>query len=151
MYQAIQQQLVQDDAVRGLADSLREMFGIANTCRNLPIIGGTINVIEAMGRACLQVASLIHEYTKLSLVGELLYRIRTLVPLSNCAISLQDGLSIFQLLKDIQPRIAQCQTCCDDLTKKFDRRVNIGTNEIVADVDEKSKYRNYAYSSQSKS
>ena len=68
-YQAVQQQLVQDNTVRSLAESLHKMVDIANTCRDL-IIGGASNIIEEIGRACLQVASLIHEYTKSPLTSD---------------------------------------------------------------------------------
>ena len=45
------------------------MLGTANAMPNLPVIPDTIDVIEAISRQSLQVASLIHEYTKLRWAG----------------------------------------------------------------------------------
>jgi hypothetical protein len=65
---------IQDDSIRQLADTLREMLVTANMVPDLPVIPNTTNVIGDIGRQSLQVASLIHEYTKLSLGGDsLLY------------------------------------------------------------------------------
>jgi hypothetical protein len=63
--------MVQDDAILDLAERLREMVGVANECQDLPMIDGTTNVIEAIGRMALQVASLIDEYTHLPFLGML--------------------------------------------------------------------------------
>jgi len=63
--------MLQDEAVLDLAESLREMVGVANESPDLPVINGTSNVIEEIGRTALQVASLIDEYTKLPFLGGL--------------------------------------------------------------------------------
>jgi len=68
--QAVQQQMLQDDDVRSLAESLREMVGIAAECPDLLRIHGTTNVIEEIGRVSLQIALLIDECAKLSLMGQ---------------------------------------------------------------------------------
>ena len=62
-------QQVQDDAVRGLAESLREMVGVANKIPDLLVVDGTDNVIEAISRVLLQVASVIDEYARLPFIG----------------------------------------------------------------------------------
>jgi hypothetical protein len=64
--QAVQETDIQDESIRDLASILREMLGTANMIPNLPVIQNTTNVIEEISRQSLQVASLIHEYTKLS-------------------------------------------------------------------------------------
>src|SRR5437879_777069 len=64
--QAVQQTNVQDESIRELADTLREMLGTANMIPDLPVIPNTTNVIKEISRQSLQVASLIHEYTKLT-------------------------------------------------------------------------------------
>jgi len=46
------------------------MLGAANEIVDLPVIPGTTNVIEEIGRQSLLVASLIHEYTKLPFTGK---------------------------------------------------------------------------------
>jgi hypothetical protein len=69
----VQKQAQQDEAVRGLAESLREMLGSAARCgHDLLLIEGTTNVMEEIGQASLEVASLIDEYTKHSFVGKVI-------------------------------------------------------------------------------
>jgi hypothetical protein len=63
--------MIKDEAIRTLAEGLREMIGAANEVRNLLVIKGTTDVIEEIGRLSLQVASLIDEYTKLPFTGRL--------------------------------------------------------------------------------
>jgi hypothetical protein len=67
-WQAVQEQRLNDDNVRGLAESLRELVGVASDC---PVteIKGTPGVIESIERLVLEVASLIDEYTKSSFAG----------------------------------------------------------------------------------
>ena len=62
-------QQVQDDAVRGLAESLREMVGIADQHPDLLVVVGIDKVIESIGRVFLQVASVIDEYARLPFIG----------------------------------------------------------------------------------
>ncbi|ETW75133.1 hypothetical protein HETIRDRAFT_455819 [Heterobasidion irregulare TC 32-1] len=64
----------QDDAIRGLAETLREMICVANDSPDLLTIDGTENVIEAIGRASLQVSSVIDEYARLPFIGEAVYK-----------------------------------------------------------------------------
>ena len=72
--QAVQDTGLQDDSIRELAVSLREMLATANMIPDLPVIPNTTDVIVDISRQSLRVASLIHEYTKLSLPGDsLLY------------------------------------------------------------------------------
>ena len=72
--QAVQDTGLQDDSIRELAVSLRDMLATANMIPDLPVIPNTTDVIVDIGRQSLRVASLIHEYTKLSLPGDsLLY------------------------------------------------------------------------------
>ena len=72
--QAVQDTGLQDDSIRELAVSLREMLATANMIPDLPVIPNTTDVIVDISRQSLRVASIIHEYTKLSLPGDsLLY------------------------------------------------------------------------------
>ena len=48
------------------------MLATANSVPDLPVISNSTNVIGDIGRQSLRVASLIHEYTKLSIAGDLL-------------------------------------------------------------------------------
>ncbi|KDR72361.1 hypothetical protein GALMADRAFT_770093 [Galerina marginata CBS 339.88] len=69
LYQAVQETDLQDESIRELASTLRELLGTASMVPNLPEIPDTTKVIEEISRQSLQVASLIHEYTKLSWAG----------------------------------------------------------------------------------
>ncbi|KAF8169539.1 hypothetical protein BJ912DRAFT_1067147 [Pholiota molesta] len=107
VYVAMQEAEGMDDSIRDLAESLREMLGVAKEYPGLLLIEGTTNVTEEIGRTSLKVTSLIYEYTRPSFIRRVLNS---------------------QLSDDMKSRIAQCQKSCDDLKQKFDRRINIGTN-----------------------
>ena len=68
--QAVQETDLQDDSIRELAGTLREMLATASVFPDLPVIQNTTNVIDDIGRQSLRAASLIHEYTKLSVAGD---------------------------------------------------------------------------------
>ncbi|KAF8955682.1 hypothetical protein BDZ97DRAFT_1764582 [Flammula alnicola] len=102
IYEAVQVTDIQDDSIRELADTLREMLGAANAAPNLPVIADTPNVLEEISRQSLQIASLIDEYTKLC------YAARTLK---------------IQISDDLKSRIDESKKSCADLLAKFDRRV----------------------------
>jgi hypothetical protein len=109
-----------------LADTLREILGIAKEKPDLLLVKGTDNVIEEIGRMSLKVASLIHEYTRVPFPGKW-------VTLWNNLIIFNGGCLVvraakFQLSDDMKSRIAQCQKVFDDLKQKFDRRVNMDSN-----------------------
>ena len=59
-----------DDNVRDIAENLREMLGAANAFPGLPELASTTNVIKEIGCLSLQIASLIHEYTKAPYLGK---------------------------------------------------------------------------------
>jgi len=61
--------MFQDDDVRSLAESLREMVGVAAEYPDLQFIHGTTNVIEEIGHLSLQIALLVDECAQLSLIG----------------------------------------------------------------------------------
>ncbi|KZP14731.1 TPR-like protein [Athelia psychrophila] len=114
-YKVVQQQIITDSSVGELLEQLREVAGVAGTCSNLPEIGGTINVLEEIGRTALEAALLIHEYAGPSIGGK---------------------PSIFARTAKHSPtnmasRIAQCQKQIDDLIAIFDRRIQLDTNSRV--------------------
>ena len=75
--QAVQETDLQDDSIRELAGTLREMLATGNMIPGLPVIPNTSDVIVGISRQSLRVASLIHEYTKLSLTGDsLIYPVK---------------------------------------------------------------------------
>ena len=68
---------IQDDSIRELAVTLREMLAAANKVPDLPVIANTTDVIVDISRHSLRAASLIHEYTKSSFAGDsLLYPVK---------------------------------------------------------------------------
>ncbi|KDR77543.1 hypothetical protein GALMADRAFT_407344 [Galerina marginata CBS 339.88] len=113
LYQAVEETELQDGSVRELARTLQEMLATANTVPDLPVIPNTINVIEEISRQSLQVASLIHEYTKLP------WAART------AKIQLPGGL---------KSRIDGCRDSCAALKDKFYSRLHIDTNAQVKGI-----------------
>jgi len=113
VYEAVDAVGLQDGSIRDLADSLREMLGVAKELPDLLVISSTTNVIEGIGRASLEAASLIHEYTKTSFAGRALNT---------------------QLLDGMKSRIEECRKSCADLAQKLDRRVNIDANLQVKKI-----------------
>ncbi|KIM71636.1 hypothetical protein PILCRDRAFT_16881 [Piloderma croceum F 1598] len=115
VYKAIRGQMLQDDDVRGLAERLREMVGIAAEYPALPLIPGTTNVIEEVGHLSLQIALLIDECAKSSFIRR---------------------MAKSQLSDAMKSRIMEYETCCRDLMGKFDRRVGMDMNKKVVRIEE---------------
>ncbi|KAF8817315.1 ankyrin, partial [Phlegmacium glaucopus] len=113
VYQAVQETDLQDESIRELAITLREMLGTANAIPDLPVIPHTTDVIEAISRQSLQVASLIHEYTKLPWIG------RTVK---------------IQIPGDLKSRIDKCQKSCAALKDDFYSRLHLDTNTQVKET-----------------
>ncbi|KIJ04592.1 hypothetical protein PAXINDRAFT_22114 [Paxillus involutus ATCC 200175] len=67
VYMAVQQKKLGDRDVQGLAESLRELVGMASDCPVAEIRG--TDVIESIEHLALEVASLIDEYTGRSFMG----------------------------------------------------------------------------------
>ncbi|KDR70450.1 hypothetical protein GALMADRAFT_885433 [Galerina marginata CBS 339.88] len=114
IYQAVQETDLQDECIRELASTLREMLGTANAIPDLPVIPNTTDVIEDISRQSLQVASLIHEYTKLTWAG------RTVK---------------LQIPSDLKSRIDACRKSCIALKDKFYSRLHIDTNTRVREFE----------------
>jgi len=101
--------------VRGLAESLREMVGIAAEHPDLPLILGTTDVIEEIGQLSLQIALLIDK----------------------CANSSFIGRTVKSQLSDVmKSHITEYKTRCGDLMGKFDRRVEMDTNKKAVRIEE---------------
>lgn len=66
----MQAQEQQDGAVKDLVGSLRELLGVASACPNLAEVGGTIDVIEEIGRVSLEAARIVHDYVRPSVKGK---------------------------------------------------------------------------------
>ncbi|KAF8954322.1 hypothetical protein BDZ97DRAFT_490998 [Flammula alnicola] len=116
VYEAVQATDIQDDSIRELADTLREMLGAANAAPDLPVIADTTNILEEISRQSLQIASLIDEYTKLC------YAARTLK---------------IQISDDLKSRIDTSKKSCADLLGKFDRRVAVGSNSQGKEIKDR--------------
>ncbi|KIJ16667.1 hypothetical protein PAXINDRAFT_168174, partial [Paxillus involutus ATCC 200175] len=116
VYTAVQQQRLDDRDVRGLAESLRELVGVASDC---PVaeIKGTPDVIQSIERLAFEVASLIDEYTRSSFI----------VRLGKAQIN------------DIRGRIKECQVELKDLYEKLRTRIMAYTAKHVKDMQERVK------------
>lgn len=128
VHKMAQDQKKQDDNVRDLVESLREMAGAASSCPHLRRINGTTDVIKEIGKVSLEVAMLVHDYVNPSIRGHTKF-------LGLCYFSLytypyialmqigQLARTVAHTLTDISSRIASSQKRCKELTEKFDRRV----------------------------
>lgn len=91
------------------------------------MIPDTFDVIEEISRQSLQVASLIHEYTQLSLASEkfpLVDRVK-----SN-QLLLVGRIGEIQFL-DLKSRIDKCRKNCSSLKESFSIRIQLDTNAQV--------------------
>ncbi|KZP15794.1 hypothetical protein FIBSPDRAFT_74790 [Athelia psychrophila] len=135
-YKVAQNQIAQDNFVLDLIECMREMAGAASACPDLLKIDGTADVIEAIGRASIDVARLIHDFVQPSIGGKAKFLARTVVnPLSG-----------------MPARIAACKEQCEELTKKLGLRNTIDTNTRMKQVQyylEKSKVLEWIYSADS--
>ena len=138
--QAVQETDLQDESIRELAGTLREMLGTANAIPDLPVIPNTTDVIEAISRQSLQVASLIHEYTKLPWAGNS-------VPLLLGLVKSNDRLFVGRTVKiqipgDLKSRIDVCRKNCAALKDDFYSRLHIDTNTQVKETNTQVKEAN---------
>ncbi|KIJ13345.1 hypothetical protein PAXINDRAFT_13908 [Paxillus involutus ATCC 200175] len=113
VYTAVQQQRLDDGDVRGLAESLRELVGVASDC---PVaeIEGTPDVISGIARLALEVASLIDEYTR------------------SCFMMRLGKAQV----TDIRERIKQCQVKLKDLYKPLGMRIIVYTAKGAKEMKE---------------
>ena len=108
------------------------MLGTANAIPDLPTIPNTTDVIEAISRQSLQVASLIHEYTKLPWAGNSVAVLLGFVKSNN-------GLFVARTVKiqipgDLKSRIDICRKNCAALKDDFYGRVHIDTNTRTKEI-----------------
>jgi hypothetical protein len=127
----VQETDLQDDCIRELAGTLREMLATANMIPDLPVIPNTTDVIVGISRQSLRVASLIHEYTKLSLAGDLLIYPVKVSTSDDCfcterTVKIQGG--------DLKSRIDTCQKDCATLKDSFYSRLHLDTNIQVKEI-----------------
>jgi hypothetical protein len=120
---------VQDESIRELASTLREMLGTANAIPGLPEIPNMTNVIEEIGRQSLQVASLIHEYTKLPWPGKFVPLLLGSVNSNNVAFVVRTVK--IQIPNGLKSRIAGCQQSCASLKDRLSNRIRVDTNTQV--------------------
>ncbi|KAF9479010.1 hypothetical protein BDN70DRAFT_879298, partial [Pholiota conissans] len=118
LYNATQKVEFQDDAVRELAEQLREILAVADAHRNLLLVEGTENVIDEIGRMSLKVSSLVYEYAR-----------------SNFALR----AAKIQLSDELKTRILECQRSCVDLKDRFDRRIAMETNNVAQEIKDSNE------------
>ena len=124
---------LQDDSIRKLANTLSEMLGTANDIPDLPVIPNTTDIIEEISRESLHVASLIHEYTKLSWAGNS-------IPLLLDPVAGSEGsffvVRTVKIQGDLKSRIEECQNSCAALMAKLSRRINVDTHTRVKKIED---------------
>lgn len=110
-----------------MAESLRETLGIAKEYPDLKKIDGTTNVIDEIGRTSLKIASLIHEYTRPSLGGKSVSSLINLILFNGDRLV---GRAVeTQISGNMKSRIKEYQDLCNDLQKKFERRLVMGIKD----------------------
>ncbi|KAF4610656.1 hypothetical protein D9613_006787 [Agrocybe pediades] len=114
VYEAFEKTTLEDKAVRDLAESLREMLGVASARRDLLVIKDTVNVIEEMSLLALRIAQVLHEYCSPRLIDR---TIRLNMPASS-----------------LHARIEQYQANYRVLMEKFERRVQIEVYQTVQKI-----------------
>ena len=120
---------LQDDSICELACTLREMLATANTIPDLRVIPNTTDVIGEISRQSLRVASLIHEYTKLSLPGDSLLYFKLLF-----LMTFLTERAIKTISADLKSRIDTCQKDCASLKDRFNSRLHVDTNIQVKEI-----------------
>ncbi|KZP29022.1 hypothetical protein FIBSPDRAFT_223665 [Athelia psychrophila] len=122
-YKILQNQMKEDGVVGDMVESLREMAGVASACQTLLKIGGTIDVIEEIGRCSLEAARIVHDYAAPSIRGKASIAARTAK----------------HQLSDMPSRIAKCQKQCLELTEILHGRVQLDTNIRVQGLQDAQK------------
>ena len=115
---------LQDESIWDLASALCKMLGTANAVPDLPVIQNMTNIIEEISHQSLQVASLIHEYTKLLWAGDL-------IPFLLSSVKFNDGFFTVQTVKiqsGLKSRIEECQNSCTTLMVTLSHRINVDMN-----------------------
>ena len=100
------------------------MLGTANAVPNLPVIQNTTNIIKEISHQLLQVASLIHEYTKLLWAGDL-------IPFLLSPVKFNNGFFTVQTVKiqgGLKSHIEECQNSCTALMVTLSCRINVDMN-----------------------
>lgn len=106
---------------------------------DLKKINGATNVIDEIGRTSLKIASLIHEYTRLSFGRKSVSSSINVILLNGeCLVG---RAATFQMTDDMKSHIGQYQKICDDLQKKFDRRVVMEIMDTQRSTHELKKHR----------
>jgi len=114
VYKAVKAQGVLDGKVRDLSDTLKEMLLVAKTNPDLFVVEGTENIREEIGKAAMEVATLMSEYVESSSLAK-----RTIK---------------YQISDLMKGRIDDCQNRCKSLQKRFDRRVQLGVAHDVEHI-----------------
>lgn len=106
------------------------MLATANAVPDLPVIPNTTNVIEEISRQSLEVASLIHEYTKLPLAGNLILLL--LDPVDDDSFVARTVKN--QIPDDLKSRVDVCRKSCVALKDGFYSRLHLDTNAQVKKI-----------------
>jgi hypothetical protein len=133
-FQLLQQQMLQDDCIRDLAEGLQDMLAFVNECSDLRPIKGATDVIKEMSRGVLEAASLIDEYAKPSFAGQSNLDTRSWPSVDNY-VSYPGRTARRVISVDLSNRIESCRKHLSELYVKFDRIVGVETRMIVKEMN----------------
>jgi hypothetical protein len=135
--------MLQDDAIRDLAESLRDMVVVTNECQDLRVIAGLTSVIKDMGRVTLVVVSLIDEYARLSFAGTSIRWFVQRVHLTD-RYFLSERTLRSAVSADMGNRIQQCDKRNKDLMNKFNAMIAIDINKGLKEMKESMDQKGFS-------
>jgi hypothetical protein len=118
---------LQDESIQEPASTLCEMLGTANAIPDVPEIPNITSVVEEIGRQSLQVASLIHEYTKLPWAGNNVLLLLWSVDSNNVVFV---GRTV-KIPTSLKSRIAGCRKSSAYLKDRLFNGIRVDTNTEV--------------------
>ena len=131
--QAVRETDIQDESIRELATTLRDILSIIKAIPNLQEIPNTTNVIKEINRQSLEVAALIQEYTKLHFAGNSVPQLHDLAE-SNDALFV---VRAFRIQADLKSRIEKCRAKWVGLKEKLSLGMAVDTNIRVQRIEDR--------------
>ena len=131
--QAVKETDIQNESIRELATTLREILGITKAIPNFQEIPDTISVIKEINGQSLEVAALIQKYTKLHFAGNS-------VPHLHEPAESNDALFVvraFRIQADLKSRIEKCRDKWVGLKEKLSLRITVDTNIRVQRIEDR--------------
>ena len=131
--QAVRETDIQDESIRELAATLREILGTTKAIPNLEVIPDTTNVIEEIIRQSLEVAVLIQEYTKLPFAGDSDPHLYDPAKSNNALFVVRT----VRIQTDLKSRIKECRDKWVILKDKLSHRITVDMNIRVQRIEDR--------------